>query len=62
MMVPYSTDSPKFRKRGVPAYGFTPMILDAPVLATMHSDSERIPLAEFYSGLHMMFDVLRSEF
>jgi len=62
MMVPYSTDSPKFRKRGIPAYGFTPMILDAPVLATMHSDSERIPLAEFYSGLHMMFDVLRSEF
>ncbi|HEU0123203.1 MAG TPA: M20/M25/M40 family metallo-hydrolase, partial [Bryobacteraceae bacterium] len=30
MMVPYSTDAPKFRKRGLPAYGFTPMILTAP--------------------------------
>jgi len=62
MMVPYSTDSPKFRKKGLPAYGFTPMILTAPLLATMHSDEERIPIDQFHIGLHMMFDVIRSEF
>ncbi|MBI2686731.1 MAG: M20/M25/M40 family metallo-hydrolase [Acidobacteria bacterium] len=62
MMVPYSTDSPKFRRKGLPAYGFTPMILTAPILATMHSDEERIPLDQFHIGMHMMFDVIRSEF
>ncbi len=62
MMVPYSTDAPKFRKKGLPAYGFTPMILNAELLATMHSDEERIPVDQFHMGVRMMFDVIRSEF
>jgi acetylornithine deacetylase/succinyl-diaminopimelate desuccinylase-like protein len=62
MMVPYSTDAPKFRKKGLPAYGFTPMILNAELLATMHSDEERIPVDQFHIGVRMMFDVIRSEF
>ena len=62
MLVPYSTDSTKFRTKGLPAYGFTPLVLPANILATMHSDSERIPLDQFYTGVRMMFDVLRSEF
>lgn len=62
MMVPYSTDAPKFRKKGLPAYGFTPMILTAELLATMHSDEERIPVDQFHIGVRMMFDVIRSEF
>jgi hypothetical protein len=28
----------------------------------MHSDEERIPVDQFQIGLHMMFDVIRSEF
>jgi acetylornithine deacetylase/succinyl-diaminopimelate desuccinylase-like protein len=60
--VPYSTDAPKFRKKGLPAYGFTPMILNAELLATMHSDEERIPVDQFHIGVRMMFDVIRSEF
>ena len=62
MLVPYGTDSAKLRQRRIPAYGFIPMVLDAKTLATMHSDEERIPVDEFLKGLHIYFDVLRSEF
>ncbi len=62
MFVPFGTDSVNLRKRGVVAYGLTPMILDAATAATMHSDEERIPIAEFKTGLHIFYDVLRSEF
>jgi acetylornithine deacetylase/succinyl-diaminopimelate desuccinylase-like protein len=48
--------------RGVIAYGLTPMILDAATAATMHSDQERISVAEFLKGIHIFYDVLASEF
>ncbi len=59
ILVPYSTDSAPLRKRGIVAYGFTPMILDLATVATMHSDEERIPVAEFLEGIRIYFDVLR---
>ncbi len=59
MLVPFGTDSVNLRKRKIPAYGFTPMILDAATAATMHSDSERIPLDQFLKGLRIYLDVLR---
>jgi acetylornithine deacetylase/succinyl-diaminopimelate desuccinylase-like protein len=62
MLVPYGTDSVRLRKRGVPAYGFLPMVLDTATVATMHSDQERIPVAEFLRGIRIYFDVLRSEY
>jgi acetylornithine deacetylase/succinyl-diaminopimelate desuccinylase-like protein len=62
MFVPFGTDSVKLRKRGVIAYGLTPMILDAATAATMHSDQERIPLEEFKRGIRIFYDVLRSDF
>ncbi len=62
MLVPYGTDSVVLRKRGIPAYGFLPMVLDAATIATMHSDQERIPVAEFLRGIHVYFDVLRSDY
>jgi acetylornithine deacetylase/succinyl-diaminopimelate desuccinylase-like protein len=62
ILVPYSTDSAPFRARKIPAYGFTPMILDAATVATMHSDEERVPVAEFLKGLHIYFDVLRGDY
>lgn len=61
MVVPFSTDSAFLQQRGVIAYGFTPMVLDAATAATMHSDSERIPLEEFKTGLHIFYDVLRRQ-
>src|ERR1035437_1898720 len=62
MLVPYGTDSVQLRKRGVPAYGFMPMVVDAATVATMHSDQERVPVAEFLRGIRIYFDVLRSEY
>jgi acetylornithine deacetylase/succinyl-diaminopimelate desuccinylase-like protein len=62
MLVPFGTDSAFMRARGAKAYGLTPMILDAATAATMHSDRERIPVAEFLKGLHIYYDVLASNF
>ena len=62
MLVPFGTDSAYLQKHGVKAYGFTPMILDAATAATMHSDRERLPVAEFLKGIHIFYDVLASEF
>ena len=62
MLVPFGTDSAYLQARGVIAYGFTPMILDAATAATMHSDQERILVAEFLKGIHIYYDVLASEF
>lgn len=58
MLVPFGTDSVYLQRRGVIAYGFTPMILDAATAATMHSDKERIPVGEFMKGLHIYYEVL----
>jgi acetylornithine deacetylase/succinyl-diaminopimelate desuccinylase-like protein len=62
ILLPYGTDSVQLRKRGVTAYGFEPMVLDAATVATMHSDQERIPVSEFLRGIHIFYDVLRAEF
>ena len=62
MLVPHGTDSVKLRAKGVIAYGLTPMVLDMPTAGSMHSDEERIPVAEFHKGLHIFYDLLTSEF
>jgi len=59
IVVPFGTDASKFRVRGVNSYGIMPMIIDTQTLATMHSDSEHIPLDQFTRGLHIYFDILR---
>jgi acetylornithine deacetylase/succinyl-diaminopimelate desuccinylase-like protein len=61
MLVPFGTDSAYLQQRGVIAYGFTPLVIDAATAATMHSDSERIPLEEFTTGLHIFYDVLKQQ-
>jgi acetylornithine deacetylase/succinyl-diaminopimelate desuccinylase-like protein len=62
MLVPYGTDSVNARNRGMIAYGLNPMVLDAAIMATMHSDEERIPISEFLKGIRIFYDVLRSDF
>lgn len=62
MLIPYGTDSNQLRLRGIPAYGLNPMVVDAATLATMHSDEERIPVAEFLNGIHLYYEVLKSEY
>lgn len=62
ILVPFGTDSVQMRQKGAIAYGLNPMLLDAKTYATMHSDEERIPVAEFLKGIRIFYDVLRSEF
>jgi acetylornithine deacetylase/succinyl-diaminopimelate desuccinylase-like protein len=62
MLVPHGTDSVKLRRRGVTAYGMTPMVLDLATSGSMHSDQERVPVAEFYRGIRIFYDVLRAAF
>jgi acetylornithine deacetylase/succinyl-diaminopimelate desuccinylase-like protein len=62
MIVPFGTDSAFLHRRGVIKYGVTPMILDTATAATMHSDRERLPVAEFLKGIHIFYDVLASNF
>jgi acetylornithine deacetylase/succinyl-diaminopimelate desuccinylase-like protein len=62
ILVPWSTDSVKFRQKGAIAYGVNPMVLDAKTMATMHSDEERIPVSEFLKGIRIFYEILRSDF
>ena len=62
MLVPHGTDSVKLRKKGITAYGLTPMVLDMSQALSMHSDREHIPVAEYLKGMRIVYDVLASEF
>jgi acetylornithine deacetylase/succinyl-diaminopimelate desuccinylase-like protein len=62
MLVPHGTDSVKLRKKGLLAYGVTPMVLDLATAGTMHSDEERIPVDEFHKGLRIFWEIAGSEF
>ena len=44
MVVPYGTDSNSFRPRGVKSYGFTPVIVPAAAVMSMHGDAEFLPV------------------
>ena len=62
IIIPYGTDNQKFRLKGAIGYGIMPFVLDAENVATFHSDSERIPIAEVKKGLRIYYDILRSDF
>ena len=59
MLIPYGTDSNSFRVRGAKAYGLTPMVLDASIIASMHSDEERVPVAELVRGVRILYNGLK---
>lgn len=62
ILIPYGTDSVWLRQKGVKAYGISPMVINAATVATMHSDAERIPVAEFHKGLRIFYELVRSDF
>jgi acetylornithine deacetylase/succinyl-diaminopimelate desuccinylase-like protein len=62
IIIPYGTDNQKFRLKGAIGYGIMPFLLDADNVATFHSDSERIPIAEVKKALRIYYDILRSDF
>ena len=58
-LVPYGTDSNSFRPRGVKSYGLFPVVLPAALVAQMHGDSERLPIAELQGGIAVLYEALR---
>jgi acetylornithine deacetylase/succinyl-diaminopimelate desuccinylase-like protein len=58
MIVPYGTDANGFRPLGVKSYGFTPAILPAAVVASMHGDAEYIPLDAILPAIQIYYDAL----
>ena len=52
------TDSRAFRRHGVPAYGFVPMLLGPEEQGGMHGNNERISLANLRRGIEVMYRVV----
>jgi len=58
MIVPYGTDSNGFRPLGVKSYGFTPVIVPAEVVASMHGDAEFIPVDTLVPAIQILFEAI----
>jgi acetylornithine deacetylase/succinyl-diaminopimelate desuccinylase-like protein len=58
ILVPYGTDSNKFRPRGVKSYGITPAVYPAEIAASMHGDAERFPAAEMGKAIRVLYEAL----
>jgi len=59
MAVPYGTDSNSFRPRGVKSYGFTPVIVPAAAVMSMHGDAEYLPVDAVGPAIQILFEALR---
>lgn len=53
------TESQMYRKLGIAAYGFIPVVVSPEVNATKHGANERVPVAQFRSALRVLFEVAR---
>jgi len=56
---PGFTDSRVFRKRGVVAYGFIPILLEPLEAATVHGHNERLSVENLRLGTQILFEVAR---
>jgi acetylornithine deacetylase/succinyl-diaminopimelate desuccinylase-like protein len=59
MIVPYGTDANDFRPRGVKSYGFTPVIVPAAGVMSMHGDAEFLPAGAVGPAIQILFEALR---
>ncbi|MEW5961154.1 MAG: M20/M25/M40 family metallo-hydrolase [Chloroflexota bacterium] len=57
-MTPGATDSRFFRRAGMKAYGFMPMLLDIPELSRIHGVDERVATANLRWGIQVVFETL----
>jgi acetylornithine deacetylase/succinyl-diaminopimelate desuccinylase-like protein len=60
LMMPGGTDSRFLRLKGVPAYGFSPIIMTRDDIATIHGANERISIENLSFGTRMMHRVVSS--
>ena len=53
------TDSRVFRRRGIPAYGFIPLLLDPDDGGRVHGNDERVSLTSLALGLRILHETVR---
>jgi acetylornithine deacetylase/succinyl-diaminopimelate desuccinylase-like protein len=58
MTVPFGSDANGYRPLGVKSYGFTPAILPADVVLSMHGDAEYIPIDTIGPAIQILYDAL----
>lgn len=58
-LTPGATDSRFFRRAGMQAYGFMPMLLDSQELSRIHGVDERISTANLRWGMQVVFETLQ---
>jgi acetylornithine deacetylase/succinyl-diaminopimelate desuccinylase-like protein len=58
MVIPYGTDGNGFRARGVKTYGFTPIILPADAVFSMHGDAEFAPVNAIGPAIQVLYETL----
>jgi hypothetical protein len=58
MVIPYGTDGNGFRARGVKTYGFTPIILPADAVFSMHGDAEFAPVNAIGPAIQILYETL----
>jgi acetylornithine deacetylase/succinyl-diaminopimelate desuccinylase-like protein len=58
MLIPYGTDSNAFRAKGAKSYGVMPAVLSADIVASMHGDAERVPVAGLGPAVRIFYDAL----
>lgn len=58
-LTPGATDSRFFRRAGMQAYGFMPMLLDTLELSRIHGVDERISTANLRWGIQVVFETLQ---
>lgn len=54
------TDSRFFRQRGVPAYGFFPVLLPKQLTSTVHGVDERLPVDDLGKAVRVIYDALKT--
>jgi acetylornithine deacetylase/succinyl-diaminopimelate desuccinylase-like protein len=54
------TDSRFFRRRGVPAYGFFPVLIAKQLSATVHGVDERLPVADLGKAVQVIYEALKT--
>jgi acetylornithine deacetylase/succinyl-diaminopimelate desuccinylase-like protein len=54
------TDSRFFRRRGVPAYGFFPVLISKQLSASVHGVDERLPVADLGKAVRVIYEALKT--
>ncbi len=58
MIVPYGTDANGFRALGVKSYGFTPVVVPAAAIASMHGDAEFLPADALGPAIQIIYEAV----